>query len=106
MKVSLFLVLVLIEYVQVSPAGLLIPQVTGNSNEQCNLELASIQASTSAIYDAVTNIVNRELNKIGRAVKVQKCLAFVQYKQISPIFNRVTPDTVSLALLAGQLLFN
>ncbi len=66
MKVSLFLVLVLIEYVQVSPAGLLIPQVTGNSNEQCNLELASIQASTSAIYDAVTNIVNPELNKIGR----------------------------------------
>ncbi len=59
-----FALLVLIGYFQILSAAL--PVKIPHSSEQCNLEFTLEQASKSAIHDAITNIVNPELNKFGR----------------------------------------
>ncbi len=68
MKISHFALLVLMGYVNISVATLPVqlPQVTGNSSEQCTREFASKLATTSTIQDAIVNVVNPELNKFGR----------------------------------------
>ncbi len=55
-----FALLVLIGYFQILSAALpvKIPQLSGNSSEQCNLEFTQEQASTSAIYNAITTLLS------------------------------------------------
>ena len=63
-----FALLVLVGYFQISFPALpvRIPQLSRNSSEQCNLGFTQEQATTSAVHDAIANIVNPELNTIGR----------------------------------------